>query len=182
MFDLNGARKYLNKLERRAYLCVIRAESNEARRAFLMTLFYAGCRISEGLDVRVVRIDFAAKALIFETLKQRKRGIFRSVPIPDELVSLLKNIVLNKDPDARVWEFSRSTAYRMIKAKMQAAQIIGGMAMPKGLRHGYGVACVAVKVPLPMIQRWLGHARLETTAIYLDVHGEEEREIAMRVW
>ena len=33
-----------------------------------------------------------------------------------------------------------------------------------------------------MIQRWLGHARLETTAIYLDVHGEEERELAMRVW
>jgi integrase/recombinase XerD len=182
VFDLNGGRKYLNKEERQAYLGVIRGESNDARRAFLMTLFYTGCRISEGLDLRVGRVDFAAKMLIFETLKRRKRGIFRAVPIPDELVSLFRNIILHDTTDARVWQFSRSTGYRMIKAKMQVAQVSGGMAMPKGLRHGYGVACVSVKVPPPMIQRWLGHARLETTAIYLDVHGEEERELAMRVW
>jgi integrase/recombinase XerD len=29
---------------------------------------------------------------------------------------------------------------------------------------------------------WLGHARLETTAIYLDVSGEEERDLAKRFW
>jgi integrase/recombinase XerD len=28
------------------------------------------------------------------------------------------------------------------------------------------------------VQRWLAHARLETTAIYLQAIGEEERKIA----
>jgi site-specific recombinase XerD len=65
---------------------------------------------------------------------------------------------------------------------MKKANITGGMACPKGLRHGFGVACVAVKIPLTTIQKWLGHARLETTAIYLDVQGEEERGLARRLW
>jgi len=32
------------------------------------------------------------------------------------------------------------------------------------------------------VQRWLGHASMTTTAIYLDALGEEEREIAARIW
>ena len=37
-------------------------------------------------------------------------------------------------------------------------------------------------VPLNLVQRWLGHASMATTAIYLDALGEEEREIAARMW
>jgi len=70
----------------------------------------------------------------------------------------------------------------MMKAKMTEAKIAGGIAMPKGLRHGLAVACISANIPLPTIKKWLGHARLDTTAIYLDVLGEEERELAKRLW
>jgi integrase len=33
-----------------------------------------------------------------------------------------------------------------------------------------------------LVQRWLGHAQLATTAIYADAVGEEERGIAARLW
>ena len=103
VFDLNGGRKYLNRGERQAYLVAIRSESDEARRAFLMTLFYTGCRISEGLNLQVRRIDLAAKSVTFETLKRRKSGVFRSVPIPDELATLLRKIAGHKSPNAKIW-------------------------------------------------------------------------------
>lgn len=32
------------------------------------------------------------------------------------------------------------------------------------------------------IKKWLGHAKFETTAIYLDATGDEERELAERMW
>jgi integrase/recombinase XerD len=32
------------------------------------------------------------------------------------------------------------------------------------------------------VKRWLGHAHLSTTAIYVDAVGEEERGIAARLW
>ncbi len=35
---------------------------------------------------------------------------------------------------------------------------------------------------MDLIQRWLGHARLSTTAIYADVVGPEEVVFAARVW
>jgi integrase/recombinase XerD len=41
---------------------------------------------------------------------------------------------------------------------------------------------MANKIPLTTIKNWLGHARIETTAIYLDVQGDEERELAGRTW
>ena len=31
-------------------------------------------------------------------------------------------------------------------------------------------------------QRWLGHAQLSTTAIYAEAIGQEEQEIAARIW
>jgi hypothetical protein len=37
-------------------------------------------------------------------------------------------------------------------------------------------------VPLNMMQKWLGHARIETTAIYVNALGSEERAIAARMW
>ncbi len=182
MFDRNGTRKYLNGAERSAYFQAICKETEPSRRAFFLTLFYTGCRISEGLNLQAERIDLAAKAVVFETLKRRKRGHFRSVPVPDALADLFRELLKGKTPECRIWAFSRTTAYRMIKRKMNQASIKGGMACPKGLRHGHAVACVSREIPLPTIQKWLGHARLETTAIYLEVHGEEERELAKRVW
>lgn len=37
-------------------------------------------------------------------------------------------------------------------------------------------------MPLNIVQRWLGQARIETTAIYVGVIGEEERTLARVVW
>ena len=65
---------------------------------------------------------------------------------------------------------------------MNAAAIQGLCASPKGVRHGFGIKAVTSEVPLNMTQKWLGHARLATTAIYTDAIGPEEQEIAKRMW
>jgi integrase len=182
MFDRQGSRKYLNVAERRAFVRALCNEPDALRQAFCLTLFHTGCRISEALNLMADRVDLVNKAIVFETLKRRKKGYFRAVPIPDSLVELLRQIVSQTDPPARVWKFSRPTAYRLVTGWIARAGVAGGMASPKGLRHGFAVACLAQKIPLPTVQKWLGHARMETTAIYLEVSGDEERELAKRLW
>jgi integrase/recombinase XerD len=182
LFDRKGNRKYLNGPERKAYLQAVKDEPDACLRAFYLTMFYTGCRISEGLNVTAERVDLTGRSIVFETLKRRKRGDFRSVPIPDSLTALFTQILADVEPSARVWAFSRTTAYRLIKNRMAHASITGGTACPKGLRHGFAIACVGQAIPLTTIQKWLGHARLETTSIYLEVSGEEERELAARLW
>ena len=180
MFDGKGRRKYLNDGERRAFLRMVESETDPLRKSFCFVLFYTGCRISEALAVTGYHLDLTQGCVVFETLKRRRRGLFRSVPIPDHLTELLKQLAVSSGE--RVWPFSRPTGYRLVKGLMRQAGIEGVMCCPKGLRHGFGVACIAKGIPLTNVQKWLGHARLETTAIYLDVSGDEERELAKRLW
>lgn len=182
MFDGQGKRKYLNAAERETFLRSVRSEPDPRKKAFCLTLFYAGCRISEALNLTKERIDVMENALVFETLKRRKKKQFRSIPIPDTLVILLKELLAEELPMQLIWPYSRTTAYRLIKRKMIEAGIRGIKGTPKGLRHSFAVMCISRNVPLTILKKWLGHARLETTAIYLDATGEEERELAKRIW
>jgi integrase len=182
LFDREGNRKYLNRAERKAFAQAGSNKADLAEHTFCLTLFYTGCRISEGLNLIPQRVDHRAKTIIFETLKRRGRGHFRSVPIPDSLTQQFR-LLLDESPSlSPVWTFSRTTAFRIIKNRMTQAGIKGAMACPKGLRHGFAIACISQNIPLPTVQKWLGHARLETTAIYLNAMGDEEREFAKRLW
>jgi len=85
--------------------------------------------------------------------------------------------------DQHLWRFTRFRGWQLVKAVMREASIVEGPHMtPKGLRHSFGIHAVRSGVPLNLVQRWLGHASMKTTAIYLDALGEEEREIAARMW
>jgi hypothetical protein len=82
----------------------------------------------------------------------------------------------------RIRRWSRATAWRRVKEVMSVAGIAGTHATPKGLRHAFGVKAFQSNVPPHLVQRWLGHASLRTTAIYGDVVDPEERAFAERMW
>ena len=65
---------------------------------------------------------------------------------------------------------------------MADAGIDGPQTCPKGLRHGFGIAAVAASVPLPTIAAALGHANLQTTAVYTTAAGFEARDFLARMW
>lgn len=183
MYDLRGDRKYLNWEERGAFFDAAMNLNDLMEKTFCMALFFTGCRISEALELTGRRVDFTEKSIVLRTLKQRAPGVFRAIPIPMGLVRLLDDLVMEKETqNDRLFEFSRSTAYRMIKKVMLSAGITGPQASPKGLRHSYAVACLLRGVPVTTVQIWLGHRRLKTTAIYLKIAGELERDLAKKVW
>jgi integrase len=183
LLDRKGNRKYLTKTERWAFFEAIESGGlNLESRTFCLVLFYSGCRISEALNLTFRQVDWSDRALIFETLKRRRKGHFRQVPIPGVLVDLLKELADERDTSSPIWGFSRSTGYRCVKDLMAAAKITGKQASPKGLRHAFAIACVSAAIPISTVQRWLGHADLKTTSIYLNFVGEEEREQASRTW
>lgn len=57
-------------------------QADRTVRTLCMTLTYAGCRLSEALALTVDRVDLAAGVLTFESLKKRRDGVYRSVPVP----------------------------------------------------------------------------------------------------
>lgn len=179
LFDQHGNRKYLVARERLAFVC---AASNEpqAISTFCLTLAFTGARISEALSLTENRIDRADEAIVFETLKQRKKQVFRAVPVPHALIPLLSTHCIGKE--GRLWPWGRTNAWKVVKGVMRKAGIAEGLCKPKALRHAFAVEAGQKGIPLNIVQRWLGHARIETTAIYASAIGEEERNLARRAW
>ena len=182
MYCNSGQRKYLTKSETTAFLNAARKSSPEVY-TFCWFIAASGCRISEALAITARNVDFEAQMVVIECLKKRGRQVFRSVPLPAKLLNKLRLIIeIHSNHDGRMWPWSRMTGYRRICEIMNAAGLEGPHATPKGLRHGFGVAAVQVGVPLNLVQRWLGHADIKTTAIYTSASGPEERAIASRMW
>ncbi|HVR55692.1 MAG TPA: tyrosine-type recombinase/integrase [Pseudolabrys sp.] len=188
LFGHAGSRKYLNAPERSRFLSAAKRAPPEVR-LFCLTLCLSGGRISEVLALTPAAIDLDAGAANLTTLKRRKRGLVRQIPLPRDLLDELDGVFGLRDRQRRpseahrrLWRWSRSTAWRRVKETMALADITGLAATPKGLRHAFGVNAFQSLVPPHLVQRWLGHASLRTTAIYGDVLGPDERAFAARMW
>lgn len=186
LYTASGKRKYLTPDERTRFIAAARRCPCPKLRTFCLMLAFTGCRISEALAIRAHAIEHGAGFVAIRSLKKRKRvTVIREVPVPADLFIELEEVhaLSECDPDERLWTWCRSQAWLLVKGVMREAGIAPGIhATPKGLRHGFGIHAVRRKVPVNLVQRWLGHARLETTMIYLDAVGDEEREFAARMW
>lgn len=188
LFGHSSNRKYLNAAERRRFVVAAHRAPTKVR-LFCLTLRWSGARISEILALTPAAIDIESGVVSIATLKRRKRGLVRQVPFPPQVLAELDHAFglrrAQRDPRlsaVRLWPWSRTTAWRHVKSVMAQAGIVGMPAMPKGLRHGFGVSAFQANIPPHIVQRWLGHASLRTTSIYGDVVGPEEQAFAARIW
>ncbi|OQW54889.1 MAG: integrase [Proteobacteria bacterium SG_bin9] len=186
LYGTHGERKYLNRYERgRALEAMDRLEVHQSM--FAQVLAWTGARVSEVLALTPRSFQIESGIVTIVTLKRRKLHV-REVPLPPTLMASLVRVFglrhLQGDSFARqrIWAFGRMTAWRIIKRVMSIAGVRGPQACPKGLRHAFGVCSLQSGVPINLVQRWMGHARLSTTAIYLDVSGPEEMSFARRFW
>lgn len=191
LYDEGGRRLYLTASEREAFLKAARKAVREVR-TLCALIHDTGIRESEALEITPERIDLAGGAVTIRTLKKRgEKAVFRSVPVPPatldqlDLVHGIREAQRKGSPasQAALWPWSRTTVWRRLSEVMEAAEIVAGPhRCPKGLRHGYGVHAIASGVPLNMLRKWMGHASMETTAIYANALGAEEQGIAARMW
>ena len=187
IYGQNGQRKYLTSSERKAFLEAA-SKFDRTTMTLCWVISATGCRISEALSLTSDSIDKETKTIVIECLKKRRTGIYRTVPVQADLIDLLFQVhdlggpIGQGKQATKLWPFTRVTAYRRIRKVMEAAGLNGMHAMPKGLRHCFGVAAIQSQAPLNMVQRWLGHADMRTTAIYASAVGPEERSIAQRMW
>lgn len=187
LYTPTGDRKYVNATERDRVLVVLEGLARD-RALFSLLLAWTGARVSEALSVTAASFDLERSVVALRTLKRRKHHV-REVPIQPSLMSALDRQFrlreLQQNPRTshqRLWSFGRITAWRFVKAGMLHAGVIGKRATPKTLRHSFAVSAITASIPLHIVQKWLGHARLSTTAIYAAVVGPEEMVFAEKLW
>jgi integrase/recombinase XerD len=186
LYSTSGERKYLNRDERRRLLAQF--ETLPADKClFALLLAWTGARVSEVLALTANSFQVHAGIVTIETLKQRGYRV-REIPISSKLMKRIEQHfdlrALQGSPfcSKRLWPFCRQTAWRFTKQACAFVQITGRRASPRGLRHAFGVRAMQRRIPMPLAQRWMGHTRLSSTAIYMNVCGPDELAFAEQFW
>jgi integrase/recombinase XerD len=156
--------------------------------AYLSTVYSCGLRLHEGLHLEVSDIDSSRMMIHVHRGKGAKD---RYVPLPQSTLKLLRRYWLThrhshllfpalgrsgqgaKESQTPMAKSSVQGAFR--RAKFDAGIAKKGVAIHT-LRHSYATHLLEAGVNLRVIQRYMGHAQLETTMLYLHLtqKGQED--------
>lgn len=98
-----------------------------------------------------------------------KGGRENAAWVPADLWADLQALPGRHAPADRIWPHTRSWAYRLVRRAGDAAGLAGRIVSPHVMRHSHATHALAAGADLVTIQQQLGHARLDTTAIYVHV-------------
>jgi len=210
LFDPDsGHRLYMDAREREQFLIMSNELLNLKHRIFCQALHWSGARVSELLALTGEKIDFQKSCITLRTIKKRKftkKGelkapSYRQIPVPSyfldslDLVFELRARKRRKEESLKfpLWasendplkSMSRVTAWRAVKKVLGSVKpepITGPQASPKGFRHGFSVAMVIGGMDVHTLQRLLGHESASTTAIYLQILGQEALDQQLTYW
>jgi integrase/recombinase XerD len=172
--ELGEVQRILSCLEKPAY------------RACLSVIYGCGLRLQEGIGLQVRDVDSERMCL---HVRRGKGGKDRYVPLPESVLPLLRAYwCTHRHP---TWLFPAkatpgapakttlcpSGVQRAFKAALHASGVHKA-ATVHTLRHSWATHLLEAGVNLRLIQLWLGHSSLQTTAIYTHLTRPAE-EMAM---
>ena len=136
----------------------LEAIANHRLRSFFLFLLYSGCRRSEALNLAWTDIDFEHKQINVHGTKTATSD--RIIPLFPECAELLDGLDRH---GSKVFHHRNDYVTKAFKKLCPAHKL-------HDLRHTFATRCLECGISLKVVQKWLGHARLDTTAsIYTHV-------------
>lgn len=155
--------------------------------AILKFFLGTGMRVSELINLRLQDLEFHTKQASYIRIK-RKGGNEVRLPINSKLVYVAKMYLAKREDNLDGFVFlsknnkkmEANGIYHLVKHYLEDAGIEKNKWGPHILRHTVGVSLRRQGVDIATIQHLLGHTKLETTAIYLNVEAEDlERAVQL---
>ena len=138
-----------------------------------LLLAWLGLRRNEVRGLRCGDVSLSDGLIV---VRNTKGNVDRTLPIPDSLMDDLRAATYGR-PEAeylltgdRGGHWGQQSFYKAFNAHAAAASVSG--ITPHNLRHTFGTHMSQRGVPLRIIQQWMGHARIDTTSLYLQVAPE----------
>lgn len=133
----------------------------------IQLLWDSGARISEVTNLRIEDFDPEQR---FLTLRNTKNHQDRIIPITDNMVKSLQKLVGGRRTGfifrgREDKPMSRLSAYLALKRRVKAAEINKNI-RPHTFRHHWITSKLDKGVPLPQVQKFVGHTSLSSTSLY----------------
>ena len=151
---------------------LIQCAANLKHRTVLLTLYAAGLRLSEALNLQVADIDSARMLLRVTRGKGNKQ---RVVPLSPRLLEALRQYWKQTRPPVYLFPGKTSDAplcSTSIQKACKTAALKAGVQQrvsPHTLRHSFATGLLEAGVDLLTIGQLLGHKSFSTTLVYLHV-------------
>jgi len=182
IFALLHARRELRRpsvLSRQEVHRILEAASPFHNQVYFTTVYSCGLRLQEGLHLEIGDIDSPRLML---HVHRGKGARDRVLPLPKQTLLLLRQYWKthrhprllfpatgqnHQQASSASAPMSRASVQgAFLKARTRAGITKRGISL-HSLRHSYATHLLEAGVPLPTIQRYLGHSHIETTMVYL---------------
>jgi site-specific recombinase XerD len=160
-------------------LRLINAPSNIKHKAILHTIYSAGLRISELINLRIEDVRSQEGYLFIRGAKGKKD---RRTILSEHLINLLREYYRKEKPCYWLFEgqdggrYSASSIQKIFR-KAATASNINPWATPHTLRHSFATHLLQQGVNLRYIQNMLGHSSSKTTEIYTHIMSIDKEKI-----
>lgn len=157
--------KYITKTKVDEILNKVR-ETSTKDYLILLTLFRTGMRSSELVHLK--KRDISQGEI---TIRQGKGNKDRIIPIDEGLYDLLMLHSNTLNLEDRLFPVT-TARIRQICSKYKSDENLH----PHSLRHSYAIFCLKSGMNIRALQKILGHSTLSTTAVYLDLIGQDLKD------
>jgi integrase/recombinase XerD len=150
---------------------MIDAAEDKDDRMFVLTLFTLGCRIHELMGIKVEDVSVSGVRVL------TKGGTYRLKRTTKDFHEVISEYIKGKKGSL----FPRPYTYYYKTLRALARKVGHSEVTPHMLRHARAVDLLKKGMPLPFVQQFLGHANINTTAIYLEITGGELGDVLEKV-
>lgn len=150
---------------------LLNATKNIKHRAILMTIYSAGLRLSEVINLRVEDILSEEGSIFVKDSKNKKDRYTVLSPV---LLELLRDYYREYKPAYWLFEgmeggkYSASSVQKIFRRSVKAANV-NPWATPHTLRHSFATHLLENGASMRQVQSALGHASSKTTEIYTHI-------------
>jgi len=137
----------------------------------IQLLLDTGLRAKELLSIRKSDISIEKRYII---VRNTKNGEERIVFFTEETAKLLKKYIKKIGDNERIFNMTYEALYRKLK---RLGKKIGIDLRPHILRHTFATIAIKKGMPVPVVQKLLGHKDIRTTQIYTHLITEDLQEI-----
>lgn len=130
---------------------------------------------ARAMEVGDIMIDGQPRVIVQRSLsegmtvpKSTKTNKIRWVPIPEAILPVLRGLIKGRGKSERLFPELTRTRF---KWRLRWTETGQGKNLHSP-RHGGITAWAEAGVPVPLMQRWAGHARVETTMKYVHLVGD----------
>lgn len=142
----------------------------------IQLLLDTGLRAKELLSIRKSDINIEKRFII---VRNTKNGEERIVFFTEETRKILEKYIKNMSNDQKLFDITYDALYRKLK---RLGKKLGIDLRPHILRHTFATQAIRKGMPLPVVQKILGHKDIRTTQIYTHLVTEDLQEIYKKIF